>query len=213
MIQQVSTYAKFLKDLCAKKKTTNVPKKAFLVASVSSYLSSHMPVKYKDPGSPTISCVIEKIIIDRVLLDLEASVNILPYSVYEKLKIGELKPTKIILQLADRSVRVPKGVMEDVLIKISNFIYPVDFVILETEPVINPKDHIPIILGRLFLAITNVLINYRNGLMKLSFGSMTIDLNIFNLEKKRDQFVDVNLIQNAIYEIIDLGEEDFNCNI
>ena len=76
--------------------------------------------------------------------------------------------------------------MKDVLIKVGNFIYPVDFVILETETVINPKDHIPVILGRSFLATTNALINYRNGLMKLSFGNMTIDLNIFNLKNKRD---------------------------
>ena len=110
-------------------------------------------------------------------------------------------------------MRVPKGVVEDVLIKVSNFIYPVDFVILETEPVINPKGHIPVILGRSFLVTTNALINYRNGLMKLSFGNMTIDLNIFNLEKKRNQFVNVNLIHDEIYETIDLGEEDFDCNL
>ena len=81
-------------------------------------------------------------------------------------------------------MKVPKGVVEDVLIKVSNFIYPVDFVILETEPVINPKGHIPVILGRPFLATTNTLINYHNRLTKLSFKNMTIDLNIFNLEKK-----------------------------
>ena len=97
MIQQVPTYVKFLKDLCTKKKTTNVLKKAFLATSVSSYLSSHMPVKYKDLGSPTISCVIGETIIDRALLCLGASVNILPYSVYEKLGIGELKATEITL--------------------------------------------------------------------------------------------------------------------
>ena len=102
MIQQVFTYAKFLKDLYTKKKTINVPKKAFLAASVSSYLSRHMPVKYKDSGSPTISCVIGETIIDRTLLDLGASVNNLSYSVYETLGIGELKPTKMILQLADQ---------------------------------------------------------------------------------------------------------------
>ena len=89
MIQQVPTYAKFLKALCTKKKTTNVLKKAFLVASISTYLSSHMPVKYKDSGSPTISCFIEETIIDKALLDLGVSVNILPYSVYEKLEIEE----------------------------------------------------------------------------------------------------------------------------
>ena len=83
-------------------------------------------------------------------------------------------------------MRVLKEVVEDVLIKIGNFIYPINFVILETELVSNPKGHIPVILGRSFLATTNALINYRNGLVKLSFENMTIDLNIFNLENKRD---------------------------
>ena len=213
MIQQVFTYGKFLKNLCIKKKTINFLKKIFLTISVSSYLSSHMPVKYKDPRSPTISCVIREIIIDRALLDLGASVNILWYSIYKKLGTEELKPLEIILQLVDRSVRVPKRVMEDVLIKVGNFIYLMNFVILETEPVSNPKGHILVILGRPFLATTNILINYHNGLMKLSFGNMTIDLNIFNLENKRDQFIDVNLIQDEIYKTIDLGEEDFDCNL
>ena len=139
--------------------------------------------------------------------------NILPYSVYEKLGIEELKPIEITLQLADRSVRVSKGVVEDVLIKVSDFIYPVNFVILKTKPVSNPKGHIPVILGRPFLATTTTLINCHDGLMKLSFGNISIDLNIFNLENKKDQLVDVNLIQDEIYEIIDPGEEDFNCNL
>ena len=97
MIQQVSTYAKFLKDLCTKKKMTNVPKRAFLAASVSSYLLSHMPIKYKDLGSPIISCVIGEIHIEKALLDLGASVNILPYSVYMQLGLEELQPTGITL--------------------------------------------------------------------------------------------------------------------
>ena len=88
MIQQVFIYVKFLKNLYTKKKTTNILKKVFLAASVSSYLSSHILVKYKNSGSPTISRVIGKIIIDKALLDLRASVNIFPYLVYEKLEIG-----------------------------------------------------------------------------------------------------------------------------
>ena len=103
--------------------------------------------------------------------------------------------------------------MEDVLIMVSDFIYPVDFVILEIESVSNTKGHIPVILGRPFLATTNALINCRDRLMKLSFENMSIDLNIFNLENKKDQLVDVNLIQDEIYETIDPREEDFNCNL
>ena len=72
--------------------------------------------------------------------------------------------------------------VEDVLIKVGNFIFLVDFVILETEPISNPKGQILVILGRPFLATTNAEINYWNGLMKLSFENMTIELNIFNLE-------------------------------
>ena len=97
MIQQVLTYAKFLKDLCTKKKTTNVPKRAFLAASVSSYLLSHMPIKYKDPGSPTISCIIGETHIEKALLDLGANVNIFSYSVYKQLRLEKLQPTGITL--------------------------------------------------------------------------------------------------------------------
>ena len=182
MILQVLTYAKFLKVLCTKKKTTNVPKRAFLAASVSSYLLSHMPIKYKDPGSPIISCVIEETHIEKALLDLGASVNILPYSVYEQLGLKKLQPIGITLQLADRSFRIPKRMVENILIKVENFIFSVDFIILETEPISNPKGQILVILGRPFLATANVEINYRNRLMKLSFRNMTIELNIFNLE-------------------------------
>ena len=74
-------------------RSTNVPKKAFLAASVSSYLSSHVPIKYKDPGAPIISCVIGEINIKKALLDLGASVNILPYSMYEQLGLEKLQPT------------------------------------------------------------------------------------------------------------------------
>ena len=75
-------YAKFLKDLIAIKRKTNVPKKAFFTEQVSSILQCRVPIKYKDPGCPTISCKIGEHHIERALLDLGASVNLLPYQVY-----------------------------------------------------------------------------------------------------------------------------------
>ena len=81
-------------------------------------------------------------------------------------------------------MKIPKGEVEDVLIKVGEFIFPVDFVVLETAPVENPRGQIPVILGRPFLATSNAWINYRSGLMKLTFGNMTLDLNIFNLRKQ-----------------------------
>jgi len=81
-IQQVPAYAKFLQDMCTKKRKTNVPKKVFLVTNVSEILSGPIPVKYKDPGCPTISCIIGQTKISRSLIDLGASINLLPLSVY-----------------------------------------------------------------------------------------------------------------------------------
>ena len=190
MIKQVPTYAKILKDLCTVKGGLGIEKKAFLTEQVSAIIQSKTPVKYKDPGSPTISVNIRGTCIDKALLDLGASVNLLPYSVYKKLGLGELKPTNITLSLANRSVKIPKGIVEDVLVKVEKFYYPVDFVVLDTEPIASGPNHMPIILGRPFLATSNAIINCRNGVMELTFGNMTMELNIFHLSNKHKQVED-----------------------
>ena len=113
IIKQVPAYANFLKDLCTIKKGLGIEKKAFLTEHVNSIIQSKYPVKYKDPGSPTISVTIGGNCIDKSLLDLGASVNLMPYSVYKQLGLGELKPTNITLSSADRSMKIPKGIVED----------------------------------------------------------------------------------------------------
>ena len=184
MIKQVPTYAKFLNDLCTVKKGLGIEKKAFLTEQVSAIIQCKTPVKYKDPRSPTISVNIGGTCIDKALLDLGANVNLLPYSVYKQLGLGELKPTNITFSLADRSVKIPKGIVEDVLVKVDKFYYPVDFVVLDTEPIASGPNQVPIILGRPFLATANAIINCRNGVMQLTFGNMTLELNIFHLSHK-----------------------------
>ena len=184
MIKQVPTYAKFLKDLCTVKRGLNVNKKAFLTEQVSAIIECKTPVKYKDPGCPTISVNIGGISVEKALLDLGASVNLLPYSMYKQLGLGELKPTSITLSLADRSIKIPKGTIEDVLIQVDRFYYPVDFVVLDTEPIAVRANHVPIILGRPFLATSNAIINCQNRVMQLTFGNMTLELNIFHLSKR-----------------------------
>jgi hypothetical protein len=134
-IQQIPSYAKFLKDLVTVKRKTNVLKRAFMTEQVSAILQCKLPLKYKDLGCPTITCMIEVSQIERALLDLGASMNLLPYSVYLQLGLGELKPTSMTLQLADRSVKIPRGIVEDVMIKADKFYFSVDFIVLDTEPV------------------------------------------------------------------------------
>jgi hypothetical protein len=107
-------------------------------------------------------------------------VNLLPYSVYQQLGLGELKPTIVILQLADRSIKKPREIIEDVIIKVDKFFFPVDFIVLDTEPVPHPERLIPIILGHPFLATANACINCQTGVMEISFENMKVRLNIFN---------------------------------
>ncbi|RVW64167.1 Retrovirus-related Pol polyprotein from transposon 17.6 [Vitis vinifera] len=147
MIKQVPTYAKFLKDLCTVKRGLHVTKNAFLTEQVSAIIQSKSPVKYKDPGCPTISVNIGGTHVEKALLDLGASVNLLPYSVYKQLGLGGLKPTAITLSLADSKLCTN-----------------------------HPWETFP--------SYSNAIINCRNGVMQLTFGNMTLELNIFHLCKR-----------------------------
>ena len=163
-------------------------------------------MKYKDPGCPTISVNIGGISVEKALLDLGASVNLFSYSMYKQLGLGELKPTSITLSLADRSIKIPKGTIEDVLIQVDRFYYPVDFVVLDTKPVAVGANHVPIILGRPFLATSNAIINCWNGVMQLTLGNMTLELNIFHLGKRHmhseeDDFEEVCIIDTIQEEL------------
>jgi len=140
-IKQVPSYAKFLKDLCTQKRRlkTQVSKKVLFTQQVSAVLMNQLPPKLKDQSAPIISCVIGDTTIERAMLDLGASVNILSSSVYDRFSLGELKPTSVTLQFADRSVKVPSGLIEDVLVKIDEFYFSVDFIVLDME--LNRKSH------------------------------------------------------------------------
>ncbi|KAL5556361.1 hypothetical protein UlMin_038597 [Ulmus minor] len=115
-LKQVPNYAKVIKDLCTLKRKHNVKKTAFLAEQASAVIDSKTPPKYKDPGCPTVACQIGNQACGQALLDLGATVNLMPYSVYLQLGLGEIKPTTVVLQLADRSVRKPRGIVEDVLV-------------------------------------------------------------------------------------------------
>jgi len=121
------------------------------------------------------------------LSDLVSSTNLLSYSVYQQLGLGEFKPTKVTIQLADHFVKNLIAEIKDILIRVGESIFPVDFIIFETQSVKNLISHIPLILQQTFLATLNPLINCRNKSMKISFGNMIIDFNIFNLENQPNE--------------------------
>ena len=188
------------------KKRVEHRQEAFLIEKVSSIIQCKTPIKYKDPGCPTISVNIGRTCVEKALLDLGGSVNLLPYSVYKQLGLGELKPITITLSLADRSIKIPKGTVEDVLVQVDKFYYLVDFVVLDTESVVIGPNYVHIILRRPFLATSNAIINFRNRVMQLTFGNMTLELNIFHLCKKHMPPVEEDQEQVCPIDAI-LGEQ------
>ncbi|XP_022866664.1 uncharacterized protein LOC111386430 [Olea europaea var. sylvestris] len=108
------------------------------------------------------------------LCDLEASINLMPLSVFKKLGLGEVKPTTLILQLADRSIRYPKGIIEDVLVKVDKFIFLMDFVVLDMEK----DEKVPLILGRPFFATGRALIDVQEGKLTLRINEEQVTFNI-----------------------------------
>ena len=139
-------------------------------------------------------------------MDLGASVNLFPYSVYVELGLGELEPTNITHQLAGRSVKIPRGILKDVLVQVDKFYFPVHFIVLDTQPMVNQGTQFPVILGRPFLATANAIIHYRGGLMTLSFDNMTFNLNIFNVIKEigdDEDVCEVNMINSVVQNYVD----------
>src|SRR2546430_214042 len=112
------------------------------------------------------------------------------------------------IQLADHSIRISRGILEDFLIKVENFYFFVDFVVIDTDPVCDTATQVRIILGRPFLATANALINCRNGVMKISFGNMTLELNIFNISRQisieNDDLCELNFIEDFVNDSLTL---------
>ena len=111
----------------------NIGKKEFLPLQVSAIIKNKIPVKHKELRCPIILVTIGETHIEQALLDLGASVKILPYSVYKKFELGELKTTNITFSLADRSIKKLRGIVEDVFVQGDTFYYHDNFVVLDTK--------------------------------------------------------------------------------
>ncbi|CAM8905309.1 unnamed protein product [Rhodiola kirilowii] len=115
-IKQIPRYAKFLKELCTNRRKSTRYDQELMSRNVSAVMQRKMPPKCGDPGTYTIPCTIGNIRIENCILDLGASINVLPFSIYSCLRIGPLKPTGLTIQLADRSCKQPEGKIEDILV-------------------------------------------------------------------------------------------------
>ena len=148
-----------------------------LTEECSAILQRKLPQKLKDPGGFTIPCTIRNAIFERSLCDLGASINLMPLSIFKRLGLGEARPTTVTLQLADRSLKHPRGVIEDVLVKVDKFIFPADFIVLDMEE----DKEIPIILGRPFLATGRAMIDVQRGELNLRVQEDEVKFNVFEV--------------------------------
>ncbi|XP_052171589.1 uncharacterized protein LOC127787568, partial [Diospyros lotus] len=181
-IRQIPKYAKFLKDLCTHKRKLMGNEKINLGRNVSALIQPAMPAKCKDPGMFSIPCTIGDMQFSNALLDLGASINVMPNSIYASLQCGPLKPTGVVVQLANRSTAHPTGVLEDVLVKVKDLIFPADFYVLNMEDN-STLEHAPLILGRPFLKTARTIINVHEGTLSMEFAGNTINFKILDAMK------------------------------
>ncbi|XP_042415120.1 uncharacterized protein LOC122004272 [Zingiber officinale] len=189
MIKKIPKYAKFLKDLCVHKKKLKGNELISMGKNVSALLQP-VPQKCEDPGVFTVPCVIGDCIFEDVMLDLGASINVMPKSVFQSLRIGPLQPTGVVIQLVNRSQAHPAGVIEDVLVKVRELIFPADFYILDMEGDVL-ANRAPLILGRPFLKTAITKIDVHAGTLSMEIGDTVVRFSIFEAMKhpREDHYI------------------------
>ena len=129
-LTQMPHYAKFMKDILSRKRKFVEEGVVSLTVTCNAVIKRSLPKKMQDPGNFTIPCTIGNYERGKALCDIRASINLMPLSVVKRLSLGELAPTAMTLQMVDRTLAQPEGILEDVLIKMGKFIFPVDLWLL-----------------------------------------------------------------------------------
>jgi len=178
-LKKMPTYAKFMKELLTNKRKFNDQEIVELEAGCSAIIQKSLPQKSRDPESFTLPFTIGNLTVGKALLDLGASINLMPLSMLKKIRDVEVKPTRMTLQLADRSIKYPHGTVEYLLVKVDKFLFPVDFVVMDIEE----DAEVPSILGRPFLKTAKVIIDVDKGRLKVCAQDEEVNFNVFEAMK------------------------------
>ncbi|GJY36593.1 reverse transcriptase domain-containing protein [Tanacetum coccineum] len=167
-------------------------------AECSAIIMNKVPEKLEDPGKFLIPCALQELDRTSALADSGASINLLPHSIYKKLGLEALTPTRMTLELANRSISHPMGIAEDVVVRVDGFTFLADFVVVNFEP--DPR--VPIILGRPFLRTAKALIDLYEEKLTLRVGKDELVYYADKSEKNKDK--------NCVHaiSIIDFSKED-----
>ncbi|CAA0831349.1 Unknown protein, partial [Striga hermonthica] len=169
--------------------------KRAVVNEAASAMQHDLPKKERDLGGFVIRIALGNRKEASGMLDLGAGINLMPFSIFQRLGLGYLRPTRMCLQLADHLIRYPKGVVEDVLVRIGKLIVPVDFVVLDVGDIQeNGKDH-TILLGRPFMATTNTLIDVRNGTLNMTVLGESVSISV----REATSASSVNFVEECVF--------------
>nr|GEX37952.1 reverse transcriptase domain-containing protein [Tanacetum cinerariifolium] len=204
-------YEKFLKELIRNKHKIEQIYVAFLSDGSSTMIQNKVPPKLRDPGSFLIPCNFNKTFSCNALADLGASITLMPNSLYVKLSLKTLKPTKMNVRLTDRSFQYPIGIAENMLIEVGKFTFPADFVILEMEE----DSKVPLILGRPFLHTGDAVIRVKQKQLNLGVGTERMIFNIDSTMKysysNEDTCFSIDVIDEILEEDFDAVLDDIYC--
>ena len=196
-------YGKFLKELLNNKSKLEQVSATSLNEECSAIVENKIPPKLGDPGSFLIPCTLGNNVTCDALADLGASINLMPYSLYSKLSINTLKPTKMSIRLANHTYQYPVGIAENMLVQIGKFVFPVDFVILEMKE----DRQVPLILGRPFLNTADAIIKVKGKELNLGVGDDRITFLIDKAMKyphsSDDTCFNVDVIDEVTEEELD----------
>ncbi|XP_070057065.1 uncharacterized protein [Nicotiana tomentosiformis] len=198
-------YAKMIKDLMSRKFDFQDLATVTLTQTCSAVVTRPIAEKLSDPGIFTIPCTIGNYAFAKALCDLGASINLMPLAIYKRLGIGRARPTSMLLQLADRTVKKTSGILDDVLVQVWKFVFPADFVILDCRV----DEEIPIILERPFFATGRALIDCETGELKIRLNYEEIMFNVQKSMRQPSEFANCSLIE-AVDVILEEEDETLN---
>nr|GEV80313.1 reverse transcriptase domain-containing protein [Tanacetum cinerariifolium] len=195
-------FASTIKSLLANKDKVFELAKVMLNENCSAMLLKKLSEKLGDPGKFLILCDFLRIEVCHALAELGASINLMTLSIWKKLSLPELTPTRMTLELADRSITRPKGVAEDVFVKVGKFHFPTDFVVVDFKA--DPR--VPLILGRSFLRTDRALIDVYGEEITLRVNDESITFNLNQTMRYSSTYDDTSV--NRV-DVIDVACEDF----
>nr|XP_016511214.1 PREDICTED: uncharacterized protein LOC107828432 [Nicotiana tabacum] len=203
--QEMQGFSKYLKDLITKNRTTK-NEVVNMTHRVSSIIATSHVQKKEDPREFTLPCTIGEHDFAKALCDNGSSINLMPLAIYKQAGLGMPRPTRMRLQMADRSIKRPVGIVDDVIVKVRKFHLPTDFVILDCAV----DKEIPIILGRSFLATGRALIDSERNEIKFRVNDEEVTFQASKGMRLPNEYESISVIDvvDEVEDVVELKMEE-----